>query len=157
MPANTNSKAATKRAVTVKEALRTLRSVGAVIAGLLTVVVISLGTDQILHELKVYPPWDQPMREPALNALALSYRLVYGVIGPYITARLAPYAPMGHALTLGAIGLVLASVGAYVAISVDIGPAWYPTALAASSLPTAWLGGWLYQSRANQAPKRGTI
>lgn len=121
-----------------------LRSIGAIFAGLLVVFVLSLGTDQILHELKVYPPWNEPMRDPGLNALALSYRLVYGVLGPYITARLAPYAPMGHALALGALGLVLSSLGVYAALTMDLGPAWYPIALAASSLPTAWLGGWLY-------------
>lgn len=130
---------------------RVFRSIGAVFAGLLTVVVLSLGTDQILHELKVYPPWGEPMHDPSLNALALSYRLVYGVLGPYITARLAPYAPMGHAMALGILGLVLASAGAYAAMTMDVGPAWYPIALAASSIPTAWLGGWLYQPRAVRA------
>jgi len=30
------------------------------------------------------------MYEPGLNFLALSYRLVYGVLGSFITARLAP-------------------------------------------------------------------
>jgi len=127
------------------------RSIGAIVAGLLTVIVLSLGTDQVLHELNVYPPWGEPMHAPELNALALSYRLVYGVLGPYITARLAPYAPMGHALTLGTIGLALASAGAYTAMSLNIGPAWYPIALAASSLPTALLGGWLATRRARLA------
>jgi hypothetical protein len=122
-----------------------------VLAGLVTVVVLSLGTDQVLHELKVYPSWGEPMHDPALNALALSYRLVYGVLGPYLTARLAPFAPMGHAMALGVIGLALASAGAYAALSMDIGPAWYPIALAISSIPTAWLGGWLHQVRRKRA------
>jgi hypothetical protein len=26
--------------------------------------VLSLGIDEILHLLKVYPPWNQPMHEP---------------------------------------------------------------------------------------------
>lgn len=121
------------------------RSIGAVVAGLLAVVLLSLGTDQILHELKVFPPWGEPMHDPMLNAIALSYRLVFGVVGPYITARLAPHAPMRHAITLGILGLVLASFGAYMAVNMNVGPAWYPIALALSSLPTAWLGGWLYQ------------
>jgi hypothetical protein len=130
---------------------RIWHSTGAVAAGLLTVVVLSLGTDQALHEFNIYPPWGEPMPDPRLNALALSYRLVYGVLGPYVTARLAPFAPMGHALVLGTVGLVLASLGAYAAISMNVGPAWYPIALAASSLPTAWLGGWLHQARQTRA------
>ena len=32
---------------------------------------LSLGTDQALHVLRVYPPWGQPMHPPWLNLLAL--------------------------------------------------------------------------------------
>lgn len=37
--------------------------------------------------LDVYPPWGQPMHATGLVLLALSYRLVYGVLGSYIAAR----------------------------------------------------------------------
>ena len=43
---------------------RRWRSVGAVFLGFITVVVLSLGTDQLLHVLQVYPPWGQPMYDP---------------------------------------------------------------------------------------------
>ena len=59
---------------------RRWRSVGAVFLGFITVVVLSLGTDQLLHVLKVYPPWGQPMYDPGLNLLALSYRIIYTVL-----------------------------------------------------------------------------
>ena len=119
-------------------------SVRAVLAAFVAVFVLSLGTDQVLHVLNVYPPWGQPMFDPGLNLLALSYRLVFGVLGGYIAARLAPYSPMGHALTVGAIGFVLSALGAIAATQANLGPAWYPIALALSSVPTAWLGGWLH-------------
>ena len=64
------------------------RSVLAVVAGFVVVVVLSLGIDEILHLLKVYPPWGEPMWDPALNALALSYRIVVTVLSGYVTARL---------------------------------------------------------------------
>jgi len=35
------------------------RSIGAVAAGFVAVFVLSLGTDQVLHVLKVYPPWGE--------------------------------------------------------------------------------------------------
>ncbi|HJR03382.1 MAG TPA: hypothetical protein VKA83_17230 [Methylomirabilota bacterium] len=124
------------------------RSAGAVLAGLIAIVALSLGTDQVLHSLAVYPPWGQPMREPGLNLLALSYRIVYGVLGSYLTARLAPRAPMRHALILGAIGLVLSTAGAVVGIRMDLGPAWYPILLALTALPCGWAGGALYAGRA---------
>lgn len=120
------------------------RSVFAVIAGFLAVVVLSLGTDQLLHMLRVYPPWNQPMHEPGLNLLALSYRIVYTVLGSYITARLAPHSPMRHAWILGFIGLFFGLLGAIVAIPMNLGPAWYPIAIVLTALPCAWLGGVIY-------------
>lgn len=124
---------------------RLRRSTLAVLAGLVGLVALSLGTDQILHVLKVYPPWGEPMYEPGLNLLALAYRIVYAVLGSYLTARLAPRAPMRHALVLGVIGLVVSTAGAIAAIPMNLGPAWYPIALALTALPCAWLGGRLYR------------
>src|SRR2546428_5275742 len=84
---------------------RRWRSVGAVVAGFVVVFVLSVGTDQVLHVLKVYPPWGEPMAG-ALYVMATAYRIVYTILGGYITARLAPDAPVRHALILGLVGLV---------------------------------------------------
>ncbi len=121
------------------------RSVAAVFLGFLAVVVLSLGTDQALHMLHVYPPWGQPMYDTGLLLLATAYRTVYAVLGSYIAARLAPRAPMGHALILGVVGLVVSAVGAIATIPMNISPAWYPIALVVTALPCAWLGGALYR------------
>ncbi len=107
------------------------------------VVVISLGTDQALHSLEVYPPWGEPMYDTHLLLLALTYRTVYAIFGSYLTARFAPRNPMRHALVGGAIGLVLSTAGAIAATTVDLGPLWYPIALVLTTLPCAWLGGFL--------------
>lgn len=123
------------------------RSTLAVLMGFVAVVVLSLGTDQVLHWLGVYPPWGQPMYDPRLNLLALSYRLVYSVIGSYIAARFAPHSPMAHAVALGVVGLVPSTAGAIIAIPMDLGPVWYPIALVILALPCAWLGGVLYRVR----------
>jgi len=126
---------------------RLWRSTAAVLLGFVAVVVLSLGTDQVLHWLAVYPPWGQPMYDPGLNLLALSYRLVYSVIGSYIAARFAPHAPMRHALALGVVGLVPSVAGAIVTIPMDLGPAWYPIALVILALPCAWLGGVVHERK----------
>lgn len=123
------------------------RSTGAILLGFVTVVVISLGTDHVLHVLSVYPPWGEPMNDPGLNLLALSYRCVYGVVGSYIAARFAPRNPMRHAMILGAIGFVVSVLGAIAAIRMKLGPSWYPITLALTALPTAWLGGVLHRMR----------
>ena len=121
------------------------RSVLAIFLGFLTVVVLSLGTDEVFHLLKVYPPWNEPMHAPALNALALSYRIVFTILGSYLAARLAPRNPMRHAWILGIIGFVIGTAGAFATIPLHLGPAWYPMAIAATALPCAWLGGILYR------------
>lgn len=124
---------------------RLLRSTGAVLAGLVAIFVLSLGTDQVLHSLAVFPPWGEPMTDTGLLLLAFAYRCVYAVAGCYLAARLAPYAPMGHAMTLGSVGVVLSTAGA--AAMWDMGAHWYPIALVLSSLPCAWLGGVLHRRR----------
>jgi len=118
------------------------RSVVAILVGFLAVVFLSLGTDQVLHMLQVYPPWGVPMWDTGLNALALSYRIVYTLLGGFLTARLAPRVPMRHVMILAIIGLVAGTAGAIGAISVgNLGPHWYPIALAVTAYPCTWFGG----------------
>jgi hypothetical protein len=124
-----------------------LRSIVAIVVGFLAVVVLSLGTDQLFHVLKVYPPWGEPMSEPGLNLLALLYRIIYTVFGSYLAARLALRNPMRHALILGCIGTAFGTLGAVATIPMNLGPAWYPIAIAATALPCAWIGGALYARR----------
>ncbi|HEX7939359.1 MAG TPA: hypothetical protein VF483_10235 [Gemmatimonadaceae bacterium] len=124
------------------------RSILAVVTAFVVVFILSLGTDQVLHVLKVYPPWGQPMWDNKLNALALSYRLAYDVAGGWIAARLAPRNPMKHAIIVGSIGTALSILGAVGAIMMKTRPTWYPVALAVTALPTAWVGGRLYKPRA---------
>jgi len=124
------------------------RSIAALVVGFLAVAVLSLATDQLLHVLRVYPPWGEPMWDPRLNALALSYRIVYTILGGYITAALAPNAPMRHVAIGGIIGFLTGTAGAIVAIRMaDLGPNWYPIALALTGFPCVWLGGLIHQAR----------
>ena len=127
-------------------ARRLARSTGAVVAALLANAVLSLGVDQLLHVLGVYPPWGQPMAD-SLFALATAYRVVFGVLSGYIAARLAPDRPMKHALALGVVGAAL-SLAALVATWNAGGPfdvKWYPIALAVVAIPCAWAGGKLHE------------
>lgn len=125
---------------------RLLRSIGAVVFGLAVIFVLSLGADQLMHSLGVYPPWNEPMVDAEDGLLALGYRIPIAVFGCYLTARFAPFAPMGHALALGGIGVVLSTMGAVAMWK--MGMHWYPVILILTSLPCAWLGGWLYEMRA---------
>jgi len=115
-----------------------LRSVLAVLAGVVFVVAASTGTD-IALEQTVLPQLNSPNAPPELLALALAYRTLFGVVGGWIAARLAPSRPMTHALVLGAIGTLAALAGVIVAWS--FGQHWYPIALVVLALPQSWLGG----------------
>lgn len=123
---------------------RLWRSTAAVLLGFVAVVALSLGTDQVLHVLDVYPPWGQPMNDTSDNLLALAYRIDYAVVGSYVAARFAPRYPMRHALALGVAGFALSLCGAIAAIPMNLGPSWYPIALVLTALPCAWLGGVLH-------------
>lgn len=128
-----------------------LKSIGAVLAGVLAVFILSLTTDVVMHATGIFPPWFQPMAG-ALWALALAYRVVYGIAGGYITARLAPGRPIRHALILGVIGLVLsiAGVAANWNQGPEFGPRWFSVALVVTALPCAWLGGKLYAMKSRE-------
>jgi len=119
-----------------------LRSVGAVMAGLLFIVILSTLADVLMHALGIFPPWFTYMPD-SLFLLAIAYRSVFSILGCYITARLAPNHPMLYALILGGIGVVLSIAGVAATWNKgrEFGPKWYPIALVVLSLPLAWLGG----------------
>jgi hypothetical protein len=120
------------------------RSIGAVLAGLIVNAVLSSATDFALIAAGVLPSFDAwSTYTDSMLLLALAYRTIYGILGCYITARLAPDRPMRHALVLGVIGVVIGTLGAIAMW--DIGGHWYVLAVIAVALPAAWLGGWLYE------------
>jgi hypothetical protein len=121
-----------------------LRSIGALVAGFLSTAILSLFVDQILHWMGVFPPWGQVTYATGPFALAVTYRTIFGVVGAWIAARLAPRAPLTHAMVLGTFGFVVTLASVLVPSVRNLGPVWYPIALTVLALPTAWLGGTLY-------------
>lgn len=121
------------------------RSIWAVVAGVLFVVVASTAVGVVLHQTGVYKPMPTPLSK-GLAVLALSYRVVIGVIGGWLTARMAPQNPMKHAMALGWVGVVFGLIGVIVSWNAEMGPRWYAIALAVFAIPQSWLGGKLYAS-----------
>jgi len=122
------------------------KSIGAVLAGFLVIVILSVITDTILEKNGVLP--QGALFDTGLLLLALLYRSIYSVIGAYVTARLAPQNPIRHALALGVLGILVSGLGAYVGR--DLGPAWYGLMLVVVSLPLAWLGGREFELRSTR-------
>jgi hypothetical protein len=129
-----------------------LRRSVAVLAGLVTVVGLSTGTDAIMHGLGVFPQPGVPM-SAGLFLLATLYRSAYGIFGSYLAARLAPNRPMAHALVLGGIGFAASALGVLATLGrgPEFGPLWYPLALVLLALPDAWLGGRLFSMQRQQS------
>lgn len=118
------------------------RSIGAVFAGPVVIVVLSTVSDMVMHGTGVFPPPGQPMAA-SLWVLATAYRIVISVAGCYLTARLAPSRPLQHAMVLGWIGVVISTLGTVLTWNKGpgFGPKWYPIGLIVVALPCAWLGG----------------
>lgn len=118
-----------------------LKSIGAILAGFVLVVIISILTDIILMQtglmklpLDLNPVW--------FIILVVFYRSLYATIGSYLTAKLSPDNPMRHAMIGGIIGFAVAIIGAIA--EWDKPPHWYPISLIITALPSAWLGGQLF-------------
>ena len=132
---------------------RAARSLGAVLAGIIAGVVLTLGTDAALRAAGIFPSLRQPGMSDSLFLLATAYRIVFSVAGCYITARLAPNRPMRHALVGGAIGLLASMTGAVATWNhqPSLGPHWYALALVVTALPCAWLGSKLLELHQSSA------
>jgi hypothetical protein len=124
----------------------TFKSIGAILAGFITVFVLSVLTDLVLEKLGIFPPQTQPEAYTWwMLLIALIYRSIYSVAGFYLTATLAPNRPMRHAILLGIIGTLFAALGAMA--NWNLSAHWYPVLLVLVTLPCAWLGGRLVEMR----------
>ena len=122
------------------------RSIWAIFAGFLAVVILSIGTDVVLHKLGIYPALGQRMAD-GLFVWATAYRTLYGIFGSYVTARLAPNRPMWHALVGAVIGMFIGTAGAVATWNKDLGPHWYPVVLVIEGIPSAWIGAKLREAQ----------
>jgi hypothetical protein len=121
-----------------------MKSILAVVAGVIFIIVVTTIVDILLHVAGVFPPMDQPI-DDKLSALATSYRVVISVAGAWLTARLAPSKPMKHAMILGYVGVALGLIGVVATWNLGLGPRWYPIALVALAIPQCWAGGKIYE------------
>ena len=125
--------------------MKLVRSILALLAGIVTIVVLSTATDVVLESNGVVPPAEKQAASPQYFYLFAAYRFIYTVIGAYVTARLAPSAPMAHGLILGTLGTALGALGAVVMWGK--GPDWYALSLPITAIPLCWLGARLASRR----------
>lgn len=125
--------------------MKIVRSIAAVIAGIITGAVLATITDILLVKTGLFPPPGSGMFIWWMLVLALLYRGIYTITGGFITALISPYKPMFHAFVLGLIGVAVCIIGAIV--NRDNSAVWYPITLTLITLPCALLGGWLYEKQ----------
>lgn len=114
-----------------------LQSVGAVIVGFVTVAGLSTVTDSLVGYSGAFPA----ASTTAMLAFALVYRIVYTVLGGYVTAWLAPGNKMTRVWVLAGIGQLGGIAG--VVSGWSLAAHWYPIAIAITAIPSVLIGGWL--------------
>jgi hypothetical protein len=124
-----------------------LKSIGALLLGLFSNVVLSTAMD-FLFKSNGLLPYDHLFVDTWIVMLVFGYRVVFSLFGCYLAARLSPNSPMKHSLILSGIGFVLSTVGAV--IMGHLGPLWYSWGLVAVCFPVGWLGGKLVQIQLKQ-------
>lgn len=119
------------------------RGLIAVLAGLVTIVILSNGTDTVLELTGVFPSLEAQRNDgfntPWMLVIALSYRLVFGFVGGRVTATLSPSRPSRHVAALVAIGGLLGLAG--VIATLGISPAWFSISMFVLTPVAVWLGG----------------
>ena len=127
-----------------------VQSILAVLAGFVTIFVVATGTDMLVKGAAAasYDASGGTSSVPIL-LLTIGYVAVAAVFGCYLTARLAPSAPMKHALVLGALGLIFNVLGAI--FTWALFPAWFHVVQLLLVMPYAWLGGRLRERQLEAA------
>lgn len=119
--------------------MKKLKNVWAVLAGIITIVVLSILTDMILESIGIFPSPSEGLFVTWMLVVALLYRTVYAVIGGYVTAKLSPDNPTRHVLILNIIGIIMGTLG--VIGGWNLSQHWYPILLVITSAIAVWYGG----------------
>ena len=127
--------------------MNVLKGIGAILAGMIFIVISHTGTDFVLEKFGIFTLPSEGFHITWMVVTATIYRCLYTVVGGYITAALAPEPPMPYVMMLGLIGLGTSTLAAIKTIPMGIAPAWYPIALAITALPCVWLGGLLHRAK----------
>ena len=95
-----------------------LRSLRAVVLGLLLIVLLALASNKLVRLLGWFPQ-GEPM-------VVLIYHSVYVLLGSYLCAVFAPFRPIYHALALGGLDTGLILIASMLVYPLQFfGPVWY--------------------------------
>jgi len=138
---------------------KSVRTISAITVGILIVVVLSSGTDALMHGAEIFPPAGLPMLSWQWG-LAIAYRVLYTIIGGFACARLAPTRPLAHGIALGIVGTCIGAIAAFATwdLGPEFGPKWFQLLLAISAMPSAWVGArWSISRRDSEITPSDTV
>ncbi|WP_353267767.1 hypothetical protein [Gemmatimonas sp.] len=132
------------------------RSLLAVFTGFSLIATLSVGTDMVLRmAVPSLFEVDGSTTSAPILLLTIAYVGLYATLGCYLAARMAPSAPMRHALVLGVLGLAFNVAGA-VSIWAQY-PVWYHVMSLLLVMVWAWLGGRMREQEAPQPSSRTLV
>ena len=115
-----------------------VQSIIAVVVGFVLTALLNFGTNAALAMAGVLPTGG-PVTDPATLVMICAYVAAFGILGCYVTARLAPSRPLLHALVLGAVALAM-SIPVTIMAWNDT-PAWFNVYNLLAVMPYAYVGG----------------
>lgn len=129
--------------------MKTLKSIGVVLLGLLLPAILATIVDTVLEKGGVFPSVEHQKQYGFnvvwMNILALAYRFGFSALGGFLVAKLAPSKPMRHVVILGTIGTVIAIVANIAAAKMpetaNVLPIWFSVVMVLMAFPAVWLGG----------------
>lgn len=133
---------------------RWLKSLGAVVAGFLTAAVVVLLLTW-LSALALFGGEMSARPTPGYLGFNLTYSFGAAVLGGWVSARLAPRAPVWHAVAVTAVMVFLASGGGDGSTAMGV-PEWYGTAIQFFIPVGAVFGGVLYARSGVRDHKAGS-
>jgi hypothetical protein len=117
------------------------RSILAIVVGFVLTGALNVGTNTLLSRVapEMVPPPGTPNTSTAALIGICAYVALYGILGCYVTARLAPSRPLLHALILGGLALAM-SIPMTMAVWNDT-PPWFNVYNLLAVMPYAYIGG----------------
>lgn len=121
------------------------RSIFALLAGFIAEPLLVVAVDLLYARINPHAFTTDGLVFGAAAAVVLVYVQIINAISGYITGRLAPRNPVGHALILGIIGFILCVIVSHKRWGVE--PHWYLLGAVVLAIPSTVLGGYLARRR----------
>jgi hypothetical protein len=126
-----------------------MRNILAILAGFVLTLLLTRGTDILLEGVGIFPTVEEQQKNGFnvlwMNIVAIFYRIVFTMLGGYITARTAASNPGRNVNILGIIGTIIAVVGNIVVYQIpemaNVLPLWFSVVLVLIAYPFTYAGG----------------